>query len=41
MDFAKQQLWNNLAPLSDQSGGVVPGTAIRTSQEVVYEKVVS
>jgi len=40
MDFAKQQLWNNLAPLSDQSGGVAPGTAIRTGQEVVYEKVI-
>ena len=40
MDFAQQQLWNNLAPLSDQKGGVVPGTAIRTGQEVIYEKVV-
>ena len=40
MDFANQQLWNNLAPLADQSGSVAPGTGIRTAQEVVYEKVI-
>ena len=40
MDKAKEVFWNATAPLTDQSGGVVPGTMIKSGQEVVYSKMI-
>ena len=40
MDTVKQIGWNSVAPVADQSGGVIPGTAIKAGQEVIYSKIV-
>jgi hypothetical protein len=39
-DKAKQIFWNCLAPVSDQDYGVIPGTAIKAGQEVIYSKII-
>ena len=38
--MAKQIGWNSVAPLADSSGKVLPGTAIKAGQEVIYSKVI-
>ena len=42
MDFGtalKQIGWNSVAPVADQDGGVLPGTLMKSGQEVVYSKI--
>ena len=39
-DKAKQIFWNCVAPLSAQDYKVIPGTAIKAGQEVIFSKVI-
>lgn len=39
MDKAKEIGWNSVAPVADSNGSVIPGTLIKSGQEVIYSKI--